>query len=145
MLMLPTGQVLFSDSSTQLWVYTPDGAAPAAMRSVINSVVYNGAGVFTLTGKQLNGQNAGSAYGDDVQTDENYPIVRFTNSTGSVFYATTSNWSSVGVATGATLLTTNFKLNPAMPAGVYALIVSGAGISSAPLFVNITQAEVDGQ
>jgi hypothetical protein len=145
LLMLPNGQVLYSDSSNQLWVYTPDGAAPAALRPVINSVVYNGGGVFTLTGKQLNGQNAGSAYGDDVQTDENYPIVRFTNSTGSVFYARTSNWSSVGVATGATLLTTNFKLNPAMPAGVYAVIVSGAGISSAPLFVNITQAQVNGQ
>lgn len=145
MLVLPNGQVLFSDSSSQLWVYAPDGAAPAAMRPVINSVVYNGAGVFTLTGKQLNGQNAGSAYGDDVQTDENYPIVRFTNSTGGVFFATTSNWSSVGVATGATLVTTDFKLNPAMPAGVYSLIVSGAGISSAPMFVNITQAEVSGQ
>jgi hypothetical protein len=145
MLVLPTGQVLFSDSSAQLWVYTPDGAAPAALRPVINSVVYNGGGIFTLTGQQLNGQSAGSAYGDDVQTDENYPIVRFTSPAGSVFYAQTSNWSSTGVATGSTLLTTNFKLNPAMPAGTYALIVSGAGIASAPLIVNITQAAVNGQ
>jgi hypothetical protein len=104
----------------------------------------NGGGVFTLTGKQITGQSAGSTYGDDVQTDENFPIVRFTNSTGQVFYGRTSNWSS-SVATGTTLVTTNFTLNPAMPAGVYSLIVSGAGISSAPLFVNITQSEVNGQ
>ena len=145
MLVLPAGQVLFSDSSSQLWVYTPDGAAPPALRPVINQVVYNGLGVFTLTGKQLNGQSAGSTYGDDVQTDENYPIVRFTNSAGNVFYGRTSNWSSMGVGTGSTLLTTNFTLNPAMPAGTYALIVSGAGLSTAPLFVNITQSQVNGQ
>jgi hypothetical protein len=145
MLMLPTGQVLFSDSSNQLWIYTPDGAAPAALWPVINEVTYNGAGVFTLTGKQLNGQSAGSNYGDDVQTDENYPIIRFTNSAGQVYYARTSNWSSVGIATGTTLMTTNFTLNPAMPAGPYALIVSAAGISSAPMFVNITQSQVQGQ
>ena len=51
----------------------------------------------------------------------------------------------MGVGTGSTLLTTNFTLNPAMPAGTYALIVSGAGLSSAPLFVNITQSQVNGQ
>jgi hypothetical protein len=145
MLMLPTGQVLYSDGSNQLWVYTPDGTAPAALRPVINQVTYNGGGVFTLTGKQLNGQSAGSNYGDDVQTDQNYPIVRFTNSNGQVYYARTSNWSSVGVATGTTLMTTNFTLNPTMPAGVYALVVSAAGISSAPMFVNITQSQVQGQ
>jgi hypothetical protein len=115
------------------------------MRPVINSVVYNGSGIFTLTGKQINGQSAGSSYGDDVQTDQNYPIVRFTNSAGNVYYARTSNWSSTGVATGATLLTTNFTLAAAMPAGFYSVIVSGAGISSAPLLVNITQAQVNGQ
>ena len=49
------------------------------------------------------------------------------------------------MATGTTLVTTDFTLNPAMPAGVYALTVSGAGISSAPLFVNITQSQVNGQ
>jgi hypothetical protein len=145
MLTLPTGQVLLSDSSTQLWIYTPDGSAPPAARPVINQVTYNGGGVFTLTGKQITGQSAGSTYGDDVQTDENFPIVRFTNSTGQVYYGRTSNWSSTNVATGTTLITTNFTLNPAMPAGVYALILSGAGISSAPLFVNITQSQVSGQ
>jgi len=68
---LPTGQVLFSDSDSQLWVYTPDGLPNPALRPVINNVTYSGGGVFTITGKQLNGQSAGAAYGDDDQMDSN--------------------------------------------------------------------------
>jgi hypothetical protein len=145
MLVLPTGQVLFSDSSSQLWVYTPDGAPNPSLRPVVNDVTYNGSGLFTLTGKQLNGQSDGSTYGDDVQSDENYPIVRLVNSSGSVYYCRTTNWSSTAVAGGSTLETVNFTLNPAVIAGNYSLIVSGAGISSFPLALNITQAEVNGQ
>jgi hypothetical protein len=143
MLILPTGQLLFSDSSSQVWAYTPDGLPNPALRPVINGVTYNGGGNFTLTGKQLNGQSAGAAYGDDDQMDSNYPIVRMVNSAGNVFYARTTNWSSVGVDGGSTPQTVNFTLNPSMTAGNYSVIVSGAGISSFPLFINITQDEVD--
>lgn len=145
MLVLPTGQVLFSDSTSQLWVYTPDGAPSPSVRPAVNNVTYNGSGIFTLTGKQLNGQSGGSAYGDDVESDENYPIVRLVNATGSVYYCRTTNWSSTAVAGGATPQTVDFTLNPAVTTGNYVLIVSGAGISSFPLAVNITQNEVDGQ
>lgn len=145
MLVLPTGQVLFSDSSSQLWVYTADGAPNPSLRPVINDVAYGGAGVFTLTGKQLNGQSAGSAYGDDVESDENYPIVRLVNSTGNVYYCRTTNWSSTAVGSDNSPQTVNFTLNPAVAPGNYVLIVSGAGISSFPLPLNITQAQVNGQ
>jgi len=41
----------------------------------------------------------GGAYGDDVQTATNYPIVRITNkATGHVFYSRTHDHSSVAVA-----------------------------------------------
>jgi hypothetical protein len=110
MLTLPTGQVLFADSSAQLWVYTGDGGPNPALRPVVNNVAYNGGGIFTLTGKQLNGQSAGAGYGDG----------------------------------GAALQTVNFTLNPAVTAGNYALTVVGAGIPSFPVFVNITQNEVNG-
>jgi hypothetical protein len=146
MLVLPTGQLLFSDSSSQLYVYTPDGSASFAIKPVINNVVYNGGGVFTLTGKQLNGQNAGSAYGDDVQMDENYPIVRLSNSAGQVYYCRTTNWSLTGVGTGTVPETVNFTLNPALVTpGNYSVTVSGAGIISFPATLNITQAEISGQ
>jgi hypothetical protein len=144
MLMLPTGQLLYAEGSGQLYVYTAGGTVSSAYQPVITGATYNGGGVFTLTGTQLNGQSAGAMYGDDVQMDENYPIVRLTSSTGKVYYCRTTNWSTTGVATGSTIETVNFTLNPSMPAGTYLAVVSGAGISSLPASVNITQAELNG-
>lgn len=148
-LTLPTGQVLFSDASSQAWIYTPDGSASPQYKPVINSIAYNGGGIFTLTGKQLNGQSGGAAYGDDDQMDTNYPVVRFvaTDGSGNVFYAKTTNWSSVAVAGGITTpQTVSVTLNPAMTApGNYAMIVGGAGIASLPTIVNITQMEINKQ
>ena len=142
MLVLPTGQVLFSDDGRQLWVYTPDGPVNPALRPVVSRVTYNGAGNFRLVGTQLNGQSAGSAYGDDVQSDENYPIVRLVNSSGNVYYSRTTNWSSVGVGVGSGSETVNFRLNSALTPGNYSLVVSGAGISSFPISIHISQSEV---
>lgn len=144
MLVLPTGQMLFSDSTSQIWAYTPSGAPNPALRPVINSVTYNGGGVFTLTGQKLSGQSAGAAYGDDSQMNENYPIIRMQTPTGNVYYARATNWSSTNVDGGTTPETVNFTLNPAITPGNYVLIVSGAGISSFPVFINITAAEVAG-
>ena len=145
MLILPNGQLLFSDGLGQIWIYTADGTASPTYLPVINNVSYNGAGVFTLTGKQLSGQNAGAAYGDDAEMDENYPVVRLVNSSGKTFYCKTTNWSSVGVGTGSTPETVNFTLHPNVTAGNYVLIVSAAGISSFPLAINISKAEVSAQ
>lgn len=145
MLVLPTGQLLFSDSSSQLWVYTPDGGPSPALRPVINNVTYNGSGLFTLTGQQLTGQSAGAAYGDDDQMETNYPIVKMTSFTGNVYYARTTNWSSTGVDGGTSPETVNFTLNSALTPGNYTVVVTGAGISSFPVVVNITQAEVNKQ
>jgi hypothetical protein len=145
MLVLPTGQVLFSDGSAQIWAYTPDGEPNPDLLPVIKTVAYNGGGVFTLTGTQFNGQSAGAAYGDDAQMDSNYPIIRMTNAAGDVFYARSSNWSSTSVDGGTTPETVNFTLNPRVTPGNYSLVVSGAGISSVPVAVNITAAQVAGQ
>jgi hypothetical protein len=145
MLVLPTGQVLFNDSSQQLYVYTPTGAPNPALRPSVTSVTYSGSGVFLLGGKQLNGQSAGSDYGDDVESDENYPIVRLRNAAGTVFYARTTNWTSTGVATGSTPETVNFTLPATLVApGNYSLTVIGAGIAGFPVFVHITAAEIAG-
>ena len=114
--------------------------------SVVNNITYNGGGIFTLTGKQLDGQSAGADYGDDVQMDSNYPILRMVSSAGKVYYCRTTNWSAPGTVGGSTLpQTVNFTLNPALPAGNYAVIVSGGGISSLPVAVKITQGQVNPQ
>jgi hypothetical protein len=141
-LILPTGQLLFSDASPQLWVYTSTGGADARLRPIITGVKYNGRGIFTLTGQQLNGQSAGAAYGDDDQMDSNYPIIRMVSGSGRVYYARTTNWSQIGIG-GAERV--NFTLNPRITPGHYALIVSGAGISSNPFDIQITDDEVEGE
>jgi hypothetical protein len=145
MLVLPTGQLLFNDSSNQPWVFTPNGAPPDSALPVITGVVANGGGSYTLTGSQLNGQSAGAAYGDDAQMNENYPIVRLQTALPHnaicnpnaamcrVYYARTSNWSSVAVGGGTTPQTVNFTLPAGIPSGQYLLTVTGAGITSAPV------------
>jgi hypothetical protein len=147
MLMLPTGQLLFSDSDTQLWVFTPNGAAPQNLRPRIEGMKYNGGGIFTLTGQQLNGQSAGSNYGDDVETDENYPIVNLMDKDGHVFYARTTNWSTTEVATRVFRETVNFTLPASLVTpGVYKVTVSGAGISSVTsVGLHVTADEIAGQ
>jgi hypothetical protein len=145
MLILPTGQLLFSDSSSQLWVYTSSGTTSPLLRPLITNISYLGNGKFTLSGFQLDGQSAGAAYGDDDQMDSNYPIIRMVNCIGNVLYARTSNWSKIAVGEGAGLETVDFTLNLGVTPGDYALIVSGAGISSFPTSIHITQREVNGR
>jgi hypothetical protein len=136
MLMLPTGQLLLSDGSSQLWAYTPSGSPSATYLPEISSIARTAGGAYKLTGTQLTGQSAGSSYGDDVQSDENYPIVSLESSSKKVYYARTTNWSSVGVATGSTTETVDFTVPANIPAGTYSLYVSAAGLrSSAKTFV----------
>jgi hypothetical protein len=141
MLMLPTGQLLFSDSSNQLYVFTPNGSAPESLRPEITDVDYTGSGVFKLTGRRINGQSAGASYGDDDQMNENYPIVRLEDRDGNVFYCRTTNWDSVGVG-GDRRETVDFTLNPAVTPGKYELTVVGAGIASRPVRLRIREDEL---
>ena len=131
MLVLPTGQLLLADGTSQAWIFTPNGSPKPSWRPMIRSVKEDGNGTFTLTGTQLNGISEGAAYGDDAQMLTNYPIVALKNcKNGTVTYARTFNWSSTGVDTGSLLETTDFSLPPAMASGSYRLSVSASGISS---------------
>jgi hypothetical protein len=133
MLVLPTGQILMTSSGSRLALYTPDGAADPAWQPTISTINDNGNGTLTLTGTQLNGLSQGASYGDDAEMDSNYPIVRLTNDAGTaVYYARTFNWSSTGVATGSTPVTTLFKLPASIPAGHYNVQVVANGIASDP-------------
>ena len=144
MLVLPTGEVLFSDGSTQLWVYTPGGLADPSSLPVFANLKYSGAGVFTLRGVRMNGPSAGSAYGDDVESDENYPIVRLEDVVGNVFYARTTNWSSTLDGTAVANESVDFTLKPGMAPGSYSIVVSGAGVSSRPRCFTITADQIQG-
>lgn len=134
MLVLPTGQVFVTNFEGDPAIYTPNGSPNSAWRPTISSVTENQNGSLTLTGTQLNGLDEGAEYGDDNQMAENYPIVRVTDSTtGTVYYATTSNWSSVNVATGSTPETVNVVLPAGLGSDPFTLVVIADGIASSSI------------
>ena len=140
LLVLPTGQILYGDMEREeMWVFTADGTAPGVLRPKVDDVVLGPAGSnsYTVIGRQLNGASSGSSYGDDVESDENYPIVSLTARDGSVFYATTSNWSNTDVGKKGAQ-TVDFTLHEGIPAKRYRLVISGAGIRSKPFCVRLT-------
>jgi hypothetical protein len=143
MLMLPTGQMMFTYGTGDVWIYTPDGTAPKAARPLPLSLHYDGGGVFTLTGKRLTGISAGSSYGDDAESDENYPIVSLADASGAVRYARTYGWDNTGVQQRKPS-TVKFTLAQGTPAGAHAVTVSGAGVRSDPMCITLTTAEVAG-
>jgi hypothetical protein len=140
MLALPNGQVLFNDGGSDMEVYTAGGTPNSSWApsiSSLNSRTLAAGGTYTLTGKQLAGLDQGAAYGDDVQDNTNFPLVRITNSaTGAVTYARTSNWSSVSVAPG-TRSSTQFTIPAGTPTGKSTLVVVANGIASSPTAVTI--------
>lgn len=133
MLLLPSGQVLFSASSKNVQCYTPDGGPQEAWRPTISAVVPHGTSTtdyYLLKGTQLNGLSQANMYGDDCSTATNYPIVRLRNTlTNKVYFCRTYNFSTMGVATGAALQSARFT-TPSIPYGDYDLCVIANGISS---------------
>jgi hypothetical protein len=139
-LALPNGQALFDDGSNQMLVYNAGGTPKSSWRpsiSQISSTHLAPGSTYALAGKQLAGLDQGAAYGDDVQDNTNFPLVRITNSaTGAVTYARTTNWSSVSIAPGAKS-STQFTLPAGTPAGKSTLVVVANGIASPPVTVTV--------
>lgn len=134
LMLLPTGEVMFSPSSTNVQLYQPDGAPTDAWRPTITSVTAIGGGLnpvnYTLQGTQLNGLSQANIYGDDCYCSTNYPIVRLLNQgTGHVYFARSSGFSTMGVATGASAQSCTFNV-AGIPDGTYNLTVVANGISS---------------
>jgi hypothetical protein len=141
MLVLPNGQVLYNDGTSQMEVYTaggtPKGSWKPSITSLSSTTLAPGSS-YSLSGTQLAGLDQGAVYGDDVQDSTNFPLVQITNKmTGVVTYARTSNWSSVSVAPGAGS-STDFTIPPGTPAGKSTLVVVANGIASPPSTVTIS-------
>src|SRR4030095_14664907 len=129
MLVLPTGQVLLSQSGGTVAVYTPTGVPAQSWKPTISNITYNGGNTFTLAGTKLNGMSEGASYGDDNEMSENYPIVSFNDGLGHVTYARSHDWSNIGVQTGNLAVSTKFDV-PGSASGARVITVSAAGISS---------------
>jgi hypothetical protein len=137
LLVLPTGEVLVGGSPTE--VYASSGTYLPAWAPTITNVpakVVRGS-TYKISGTQFNGLSQAAAFGDEFETSTNYPLVRITNkSTGHVFYAKTHDHSTMAVATGTALVSTNFDVPAGMEMGACSLEVVANGIPS--LAVSIT-------
>jgi hypothetical protein len=138
MLLLPTGQILMSARTNVLYLYTPDSATSApqdAWRPANISVpsdMYIGYG-YPLSGIQLNGLSQAVCYGDDGGMATNYPIVQLTSpATGQVAYAHSHDFSTMGVATGATVQSCTIDIPSGLAPGEWNLVVIANGIASEP-------------
>ncbi len=140
MLLLPTGQVLYIDTISTAEIYTPTGSPNPAWAPAISSgpAQINPGATYSISGRQFNGLSQAVAYGDDYQAATNYPLVRITNrATGHVFYARTHDHSSMAVATGNAIVSTNFDVPSNIESGASDLVVVANGIPSAPWPVTV--------
>jgi hypothetical protein len=72
-----------------------------------------------------------AAFGDEQQAVTNYLLVRITNrSTGHVFYARTHDHSTMAVATGSAVVSTNFDVPSGTETGASSLEIVANGIAS---------------
>lgn len=140
-LVLPTGQILATDFSSSVEIYTPSGTAIANSAPIIASVptTLTRGKMYQVSGRQLNGLTEGAAYGDDAQSSTNFPLVRITNkATGHVFYAKTSGFSTRSVAPNATA-TAKFLIPAAgkIETGASSLVVVANGVPSTAVAVMV--------
>jgi hypothetical protein len=134
LLVLPTGEVLFTGFPEIIEIYSPAGTFQQPWRPTIEH------GPFTLVhgqtyqiyGRLFNGRSGGSAYGDDYQGATNYPLVRITNlTTGHVFYCRTFNPDSI-TPTNDGRVHTSFTVPSGIELGDSQIEVVANGIPSRP-------------
>jgi len=140
MLVLPTGQILLTDFSSDIELYNPTNtiASRLLQRVIAPFVLFTphelARGVsYAISGIGFNGVTQGAAYGDDAQASTNFPLVRITNlKTSHVFYSRTHDHSSMAVASGS-LVSTHFDVPATQETGPSLLEVVANGVASFPV------------
>ena len=142
-MLLPNGQVLLTDFSNDVELYTPTIRTPVAnavptITSVSATTLTRGS-TFSLTGQRLNGLSEAVAYGDDAQPATNFPIVRITTTSTNpahVFYARTFAHSTRAIGPSVTG-STSFTVPAGTAVGAARLQLIANGIASAAVNVTI--------
>ncbi len=136
MLLLPTGEILYANVT--IYLYSGNGSPDPSWKPTITAVATDllPATDYLLEGTQLNGLTTSSSYGDECNVSTNYPLVRltFTNS-GHVAYMRAHDPSTMGIATGATIVSTHFEVPATVEKGPAKLEVVANGIVSDPVDV----------
>ncbi len=139
MLALPSGQILLTDFSDDIEIYTPTGGP---RREWAPKVVWaperiKAGRTYQTFGFRFNGFSQGAAYGDDAQAATNFPLVRITNvKTGHVRYSRAHHPSSMAVASDD-LNSVWFDVPADQETGYSKLQVVANGIASEAVFVNV--------
>jgi hypothetical protein len=147
MVVLPTGQILLTDDSEDVEIYTPEPGfrhewAPriwwieARLRR--DGFELSSGQSYEIFGRRFNGMTQGASYsGGGSQSATNYPLVRITNNaTGHVFYCRTHDHSSMAVASEAPV-STHFDIPSNIETGAGKLVVVANGIPSEPQDVTV--------
>jgi hypothetical protein len=149
MLVLPTGQILFTDFSNDIEIYTPtkkhdhedegEDERRGAPVVIFAPIFIEGGNSYKVFGFGFNGLSQAAAYGDDIQGASNYPLVRITNLiSGHVQYSRTHDHSSMAVASDD-LVSTHFDVPANQELGISKFEVVANGIASEPRFVFVTK------
>ena len=137
LMMLPTGETLVGGSQLYTSANTSFQRSWAPKIKTFPATVTRGS-TYQLTGRQFNGLSQAAAFGDELETATNYPIVRITNrATRHVFYARTHDHSTMGVATGSATVSTNFDVPAGMETGASSLEVIANGIPSKRVTITV--------
>jgi hypothetical protein len=142
LLLLPTGDVMFTNATNQVYLYTYDGSWDPAWKPTIlnwNQHWLVAGRTYTVEGTQLNGLSQAVSYGDDYTAATNYPLVHLgLYNTHDAYYCRTSNFSTMGVATKDTKHSFQFEVPSTItetgPA-VLQIIVNGISADLIPLSV----------
>ena len=139
MLVLPTGQILFTDYSNDVEIYTsPGGPYPGlAPSALLTQAVLARGRSLVLFGYKFNGASQACSYGDDLQCASNYPIVRITNkATGHVFYCRTHDHSTMAVGyPGPTYTHLDIPLDMETGASNLEVVVNGIASQKYPVAI----------
>lgn len=152
MLLLPNGDVLFCrEDDSSFYAYHSDSALPQdSFRPVVQDCPVSIAPGTTvqISGLQFNGLSQANGFGDDFANATNYPLVRIvSNQTGHVRYCRSHDptmsdghggtVTSMGVATGAAVVTTSVDIPSDIDSGDFMLFVVANGIPSQPYAVTV--------
>ena len=156
LLLLPNGDIMMCrEDDSSFYAYHSAAATPQdAFRPVIQVCPANlvAGSTVQISGTQFNGLSQAVAYGDDAEAATNYPLVRVTNTANNqVRYCRTSNHTtldansntvtSMGVATGAAVITTTAAIPGDLSPGQYTLEVVANGIPSLPFSVTVSKGD----
>jgi hypothetical protein len=138
LMLLPTGEVLYTAQGPEVWVYTPDGAPRHEWSPRVTEChhhLHRGES-YEIEGHRLTGMSQAVSYGDDYTAATNYPLVRL-RSGPTVTYCRTYHFSTFAVATGERRIEARFEVPASAPAGRAELYAVANGIESEPVHVHV--------